>query len=383
MPEPLLERVAAAVAQHYRDLPLRGAAGILIDTYWDGEAEQLAPDLLALTEVNEDVAHDGDQENLGAPEIWRIDAELFALCRQLNERFEDWQDEAFDLTDYWFALAAHLRALTGLPVLVADVDSPLDEQVRRQTASAPQADPLAGLDVLIRVPIDDHQVAAVVQGRGWRYAFSRVGDPEAEIPLGTGMSEIGRDPHVVAGLLAHSAAGVVVQDRAGTWHEAAVGGGAWLCVLPQRAGVKPPPISYLGADGRRLRPGIGHWATESPYEDLLRHEAAVCKGAAVPALWPTQAIEKPVFSGWEGPRERATGLLFVAGRWVVSILEGAREPLRGVSDEPGTVDGQPVSFQLVQRREGWVASATTEAFTVVVECSDLWFGLDLVRLSRV
>ena len=113
---------------------------------------------------------------------------------------------------------------------------------------------------------------------------------------------------MVAGLLPHGTTGVVVQDRKGTWHEAAVGGGAWLCVLPQRAGVKAPPFNYLGPDGRRFTPALGTWAAESPYEDFGRYEAAVRKGAAVPALWPTQALEQPIFSGWEGPRERATGL---------------------------------------------------------------------------
>ena len=63
----------------------------------------------------------------------------------------------------------------------SELRSPIAEQLRRQTQPAPAGDPLAGLDVVIRVPIDDHQVAAVVKRPGWLAAFSRVGDPEREI----------------------------------------------------------------------------------------------------------------------------------------------------------------------------------------------------------
>jgi hypothetical protein len=44
--DPLLNRVAAAVAQGYRDLPLEDAAGVLLTSYWDGDASQLAPEAL-------------------------------------------------------------------------------------------------------------------------------------------------------------------------------------------------------------------------------------------------------------------------------------------------------------------------------------------------
>ena len=44
------------------------------------------------------------------------------------------------------------------------------------------------------------------------------------------------------GLLPHGMTGVVMQDRKGEWHQAAVGRGAWLCVLPQRAGVTRPSL---------------------------------------------------------------------------------------------------------------------------------------------
>ena len=67
MSEPSIERVAAAVAQGFRDLPLDYAAGVLLDTFWDGEAEQLAPLALALTEVHDDVHSHGDLEPTRVP----------------------------------------------------------------------------------------------------------------------------------------------------------------------------------------------------------------------------------------------------------------------------------------------------------------------------
>jgi hypothetical protein len=150
------------------------------------------------------------------------------------------------------------------------------------------------------VPIDDHQIAAVVKRPGWLAAFCRVGDPEAEIPLGAAITEIGRDPHVMAGLLPHGTTGVAVQDRKRRWHEASVGRGAWLGVLPQRAGVKQPPFAYLGPDGRRFTPEVGKWAGEFPYEDIGRYEGVVLK-------WRKTDFEAPAVRRAPGRcRKRAT-----------------------------------------------------------------------------
>ena len=64
----LIDRTAAAVAPWYRSLDLSGAAGLLLATRYDGDAEQLAPLALELTAVDEHVDRDGYQTELGPPE---------------------------------------------------------------------------------------------------------------------------------------------------------------------------------------------------------------------------------------------------------------------------------------------------------------------------
>jgi len=49
------------------------------------------------------------------------------------------------------------------------------------------------------------------------------------------------DPEVRAGWLPPGAVAVSLRDRKGVWHEAQIGPGVWLCVLPQRAGQHDPP----------------------------------------------------------------------------------------------------------------------------------------------
>jgi hypothetical protein len=132
---------------------------------------------------------------------------------------------------------------------------PIAEQLRRQTGAQLKSDPFAGMDVLVRVAIDEHQVAAVTLREGrWMHALARGSDPNEAIEIGPGLTEVGRDPQVVAGSLPHGAARVIVQDRKGTWHEAAVDRGAWLCVLPQRSGQKDAPFEYVDADGECFEP---------------------------------------------------------------------------------------------------------------------------------
>ena len=46
----LIESTAAAVAEGYRALDLADASGLLLDTYYDGAPEQLAPMALELRE---------------------------------------------------------------------------------------------------------------------------------------------------------------------------------------------------------------------------------------------------------------------------------------------------------------------------------------------
>jgi hypothetical protein len=390
----LIERVAAAVALGYRDLQLDDAAGLLLVSDYSSD---LAPFALELTEVHEDVDRDGYQEELGAPEI-DSDPELRALCEPLNARIDEDEDGYVLLDRYRLVLARQIRALIGIPVLVHGSEMPIAEQLRRQTGAQRTSDPLAGMDVLVRVAVDAHQVAAVTLRDGvWLYALARGDDPEAAIEIGPGLTEIGRDPQVVAGALPRGAARVIVQDRKGTWHGATVDRGAWLCVLPQRAGQKDPPFQYLDVDGERFEPGQDAWVVGKP-PSVREHESAVRAGALVPALWLVEGYGGPIFKGWEGPRERATGLRYVGGEWdvLVSIapttaaaafeqrliersgygFEGARKRLRktAITTLSGTLDANTVTFDLAapleswKRDQGWVAVLQTEAFCVTVQC---------------
>ncbi len=177
MSDPLIERAAAAVAPGYRELVGEGCAGLLMAPYFYGGAEELAPLALELTEVDAFVRRDGYQEELGWPEL---DAEAVALCEELTRRIESEDDGQTVLDVFWLALARHMHALLGIPVLVDEAGMPIDEQLRRQLGTAPDPDPLAGLDVLLSVRIDEHRVAAVFTGGlgGLEtYAFGRVGPP--------------------------------------------------------------------------------------------------------------------------------------------------------------------------------------------------------------
>ncbi len=384
VPDRSIEQIAAVVATGYADLPYADAAGLLLMPVW---GEDLAPFALKLTEVNEDVGPDGYQEELGAPEI--SDPGLQAEA----ERLED--DDTLEA--YWLALAARIHELLGIPVLVYEVDMPIAEQFRRQT-NAPVDDPLAGMDVLVRVDVDEHQVAAVTLREGmWRYGIARGTDPNESVPVGGGLTELRRDPQVVAGSLPRGAARVRVRDRLGVWHEAAVGRGAWLCVLPQRSrGDEEPPFEYLDAAGAPAELGEDAWVIDEP-EDLRHDEAEVRAGALVPSVWFETGHGTPIFERWDGPRDRATALQFVFGGWTVRIsaepttaaavfeqrlirvhgygTAGAKKRMRDVqfAPLPGTLDGDSVTFELADfrhvwdRARGWVAVLDMDTFTVAVQ----------------
>ena len=245
--EALIERTVAAVARGYGALDRSGAAGLMLAVYYDGDASQLAPLAVELSEVGEHVRLDGYQRELGMPEVSN-DPEVFPLCEALNERVLSDDDGSVLVEVYWLALAEHLHRLFGIPVLVHDVEMPIGEQLRRQGALPPADDPLAGFEVVVSVPVDEYRVAAVFLREGYLHGLGRLPDSREEWPIAR-LTELGRDPQVVAGRLPRGAVAAAVQDRAGEWHDAAVGPGAWLCVLPQRSGQDEPAVRYRDAAG--------------------------------------------------------------------------------------------------------------------------------------
>jgi hypothetical protein len=337
----LIESTAAAVAEGYRALDLADCAGLLLSTYYDGAPEQLAPLALELRagEVTPDVDRDGEQRELGMPEVDR-DPPVFELCETLNEHIMRDDDGHVLIEAYWLALANRLHALLGMPVLACEIEMPIAEQLRRQLATPMSADPLTGLDVAVSLPIDEQRIAAV-----WREELSLWGAarvPGEPWPVGWN-TQLGSDPEVRAGWLPPGAVAASVCDRAGAWHEARTGGGVWLCALPQRSGQNDPPVAYRDVEGTEFR-------LEVEVDGL-------------PGLWPVQAGVAPRLS------QRSSDVLgYHGGGWWVFIEgHGGHEQDTDFRPLPGTVLGRPHGFGLELRHGRWRAVAVCGAFTVDIQ----------------
>ncbi len=337
----LIERTAAAVADRYRELDLGDAAGLLLSSYYDAAAEQLAPLALELRagEVSPDVERNGEQRELGMPEVER-DRAVFELCEALNRRIRRDEDGYVLLEAYWLALAERLHVLFGIPVLVCELEMPIAEQLRRQLGTSGPPDPLAGLEVMVAWPIDGQRVAAV-----GRHEFGFDGSARAPADaLGVGWNtQLGSDPEVRAGWLPPGALGARLRDRAGVWHEARAGGRVWPCVLPQRAGQVDPPVLYRDVEG-----------DEFPLEVEVE---------GLPALWPAQAGVAPQRTQHGG------GVLgYGAEGWQVFIESHAGFEETEFRSLPGTVLGRPHGFGLeLTSNHGWRAVAVCGTFTVDIE----------------
>lgn len=337
----LIERTAAAVADGYRALDIADAAGLLLDSYYDGDAEQLAPMAYELREgeVTPDAGRDGYQRELDAPEVHR-DPPVLALCETLSAHIER-DDDGYVLVEvYWLALAAHLHRLLGIPVLVPGIETPVAEQLRTQLHIPMPDDALSGLDVAVSLPIHHQRVAAV-----WREPPAIWGSARAPAdPRSIGWNALlGSDPEVRGGWLPPGAIAATVRDRGGVWHEARTGRGVWLCALPHRSGQHDPPVAYRDVEGNEFE-------LEIDVDGL-------------PGLWPRQADAPPQLTehsvdmigyraaGWDVFIERFVGFEDVAFR-----------PLAG------TLLGRPHGFGLELLTAGhWRAVAVSNSFTVDVQ----------------
>ena len=292
MSDPLIDEVVAAVAPGYRELPVEDVAGIVLMRFG---GDLLAPFAL-------EGSHDAGPRAKAARRAPSKEAPI----AELRARVE--ADEGL-LNVYLLALATRVHELVGIPVLVMDIEMPLDEQERRQAKLPPAEDPLAGMDVLVSLKIDEHRTAAVTLREGlWMYASARAGDPDQAHSIGPGLTEIGLDPHVVAGMLPRGVAGVRVQDCEGTWHAVVTGRGGWMCVLPQRScGEEQPPFEYQDVSGNAFALDEDAWVIEQP-PSLEEHEVMVRESALVPAIFISAA--RPSSKAGDGranaPRDCAT-----------------------------------------------------------------------------
>jgi hypothetical protein len=219
------------------------------------------------------------------------------------------------------------------------------EQLRRQRGAAAPPDPLAGRDVLVSLRVDEHRDAAIYRNEWDVTGTARA--PGGEEHHVAWCTDLGGDPHVAAGRLPPGAVAARVRDRSGAWHEPVAGGGYWLCVLPQRAGQREPPVEYRDAEGA--------WFA-----------LAVEAGDELPALWPAQATATPrlhSYGGREGgPIETHT---YGGGDWEVAVSRHAGDDQGGRS-LPGSILGHPHAFGVTVAGREWTAVAACGAFWVEV-----------------
>ncbi len=346
----LIERAAADVVAAHAELDVAGFEALVC---WPYE-EQLEAMAHGVPKLREPYGLDPDE----MPEVEYLEASGDAAARLLA-RIEDGEWRLSEA--YFLALGRELHRRLGIPVLMTNLDTTEAEQLARQAGAAP-ADPLAGLDVVVSQRIDEFTVAAVWRGEWGLEGAASVARGDSALGIGY-CSVLGFDPHVVAGRLPPGAVSVAVRGR-GDWHEPAIHDGAWLCVLPERAGQKEPKVIFRDGDGTEFAvvvdPGA---AVPSPFH-----------GASVPALWPVQADGRPHLSSWGGPSGTVDQLAFRAGDWEVSILSGspwerAAELVPGapVRSLPGRILGQPHAFEIAAGDETWAAVADCGTFSIMVQ----------------
>ena len=213
-------------------------------------------------------------------------------------------------------------------------------------------------------------------------------------------TEIGRSPQVLAGGLPRGAVSAEVRDRKGVWHAAVTLPGLWLCVLPQRSGQDDPQVRFRDLAGDPPAHHDDDFSAGVPEEDppdAVRAQAAdVVSGAQVPVLWPRQVSGRPHLYAWEGEAVAATALGLAGGGHRVWIAPSAPDPRQTfeqhlvrdwrygaetaaaraqqvpITTLEGSIDGTPITFDLVTpqeswiRNEGWVASARAGRYAVTI-----------------
>ncbi|MDA0180061.1 hypothetical protein OJ997_07120 [Solirubrobacter phytolaccae] len=391
--ETLIDQTAASVAPGYADLDLSRAVGVLLWEQYSGDVSQLTPLALELTELDEHVQRDGEQRELGYPHFDPA-SEAGASCAALTEALEAADDGYVLIETYWLALATRLHALLGMPVLVDEIETPVSEQLRRQS-ERPNPDPLAGLDVIVSTPVDEHRHAGLYRRDGMTFGAAHLPNVADEWLVERGLTELGRSPQVVAGGMPRGAVAAEVRDRKGVWHAAVTAPGLWLCVLPQRSGQSDPEVRFMDAVRAPVTDPEDDFSAGVPREDEVAHEVErrVLAGARVPVLW-LQGRGRPDLYAWEGEPHAATALGVAGNGCRLWIGPTAQDPRRvfeehlvrdwgygpetaalRVDELPigtleGTVDGQPVTFALAapgepwMDDEGWVAVAQLDSYAV-------------------
>jgi hypothetical protein len=397
--EALIGETAAIVATGYASLDVSNAAGLLLDARYEGEAWQLMPLALELTSVHEHVGRDGEQRELGEP-AFDPGSEAVAKCEALNDALCAADDGWVRIEDYWLALASELQARLRVPVLVDEIEMPIAEQLRRQQHAAPAADAFEGLEVILSLRIDEHRHAGLFVRDEMIFGSAHLPDVSDAWLVERATTEIGRSPQVLGGGLPRGAVSAEVRDRKGVWHAAVTIPGLWLCVLPQRSGQDDPEVRFRDLAGNPpphheddFSAGV---ALEDPPDAVSAQAAKVLSGAQVPALWPRQVSGRPELYAWEGEAGAATALGLAGGGHRVRIAPSSADPRQTfeqhlvrdwrygaetaaaraqrvpITTLEGSIDGTPVTLDLVapqepwMRDEGWVAIAPGDHYAVTI-----------------
>jgi hypothetical protein len=433
----LVERAVAAAVEAYvavLELPSPPPLALVLLVYFDGDAPyQLTPPPIAIpreklewcaaNDCLPDLFLPWDPEEfpgteLELPEVSE-DAALIALLDAINA---DWDEGEGLLETYFARLAPALHSALGVFVIVDGWDTTIDlperEQLLAQMTPAQVADweakdwlprnrMLDELDVVIAQRVGDDAFAMVFVRDGVLCGASPLREPRYARELTRPVVALGSDPMVVGGRLPAGAVAVSVQDLFDVWHDALVGGGAWLCVLPHEARGGLPPVVFRDAAGVEIVPeapepneqGVSFGFSVDPdakvdWAAVRAAQEAECRrilaGASVPALWPVDAARAPKLRGWGGSGA-ADSLELARGQLAVSIdggdfneadvrdvlqraLEpriGARAAARAVLEAveialPGSIAGKAETFAALAAGGRWVAVRQRRSRTVTV-----------------
>jgi hypothetical protein len=220
---------------------------------------------------------------------------------------------------------------------------PEAEQLARQ-AGDPElaAGPLAGLDVVVALQIDERRVAAIWRSSGGVVAAGSVGKTrEPWVIEATRCMDIGSNPVVLAGVLPPGAVSPVVDG------DLVVANGYWLCRTNKRLLRREPEIlHYLDVEGE-------------PFAHAVSFDGA-------PRLWPRQAPSPALVDADDWRIDVVEQGYFGSAAFEVAVRMGVEEATVPARPIPGTVLGHRHGFELAAQDGTWAAVCECGSFDITM-----------------
>jgi len=447
-----IARVAEAVARAYaRDVPIPAETKVVrLRVYFDGDATyQLAPPLQAYAHLWGTADEPDDLDGDDAEELDDAEVKDVPEIESLLARINDGEDEL--LGEYFDELVVRMHAVLGVFAVYEGLDwsfgSGVRAQLERQLTEAQRAEWAANdwlprdrrgdallkqLDVVVSMRLDPDRVAAVYRKDGALYGSAYLTDTRFGRQLTGSAQTIGNEPsHVLAGVLPDGAVSAAVQDLFDVWHDAAVGGGAWLCALPHPERRGAPAIVFRDGSGMEVTVAHGsRFAGEElvlvlaveddgePFDEAAwqAEEAAELErdlaASGMPVLWPAGFPGPPRVMDATPPDKWSQGAVrlklaaievTIQGRVhgeqnfgpAERLLEGTlrntlgeRGAARAVLEAPrsripGTIENRRMRWSIVAARGHWAAVHDRDdpLISVVAE-GQAPARLDLERIDR-